>query len=836
MYCLPVKGPILPFRGIAPRPALILLLLLCGPAPVLGQEPLTLHGVVSDAESGRPLGTAAVRVVGSLGGTFTNMDGQYSIPVMPGPQTVIVTTRGYLPQTFEFEVDAGGQELDVALVPLRERERPEGFALFPALPGDTLPTDAFNFATPDSARIRHNQVGFSGLPRSAAGEFMLYLFDDIQLMAQADRIIDVDEGHFQWIGSVTDFNGIGRGTGVFVLRDEHMTGDIRLNGRFFKVLPVEGPLHVVIEVDLRKLPGGLPPVVPPVQEAEEAEGQEFWDLLDLPRFRDVPPWIRPFELRWFESFVRPIPCGDTWNMTSGPIPEVRVLALYTDEVGWTTGDFPAELELLALETNIALDSSRVRLHVTPAHVQQISVVDTAYADPRVLLENLHSPPPGTDYELVPDLRDMYHADVVVLFVTGIIGGGEANTMENVTLDFEDSAFAVVKHTSAAFSIFAHELGHVMGAQHPRDPGEAAPIYMLPYHYNHGYNAPDSSWNTLMGFAGSGRLSLYSNPELFKEGVALGLPSTDPKAADVHRALSNTAGVVSAFRLTPVWFVSSGGSSPWLERRVAEETVSELRFGDFDGDLEADAFKVDLEMNSWWWSRSASEPWKLLNQFGTSDPLVPISKLAFGNFDDDKTTDVFRVDEVENTWWWSKSGSGNWKVLKEFGPSDPVIPLRDLAFADFDGDSVTDVLRSDQVSGQWWVSFAGTGDWTELGEDEELRKLPVSDLAFGYFDEDKNADVFRADGQRWWYSSGGVGAWKVLRENARDGVQDLAFGDFDGDSVTDVLKTTGLYWFLSKKGSTSWTIVRRDCHRLSALAFGDFDGDGTIDMIRAGIRP
>jgi hypothetical protein len=846
MYPLPAGRSTFPFCAALLALATISPFSSLGTDPVSGQTAATsqpgvtlIRGVVSDAETGLPLGSVAVRVVGGVSGALTDLEGHYSLTVLPGPHTLVAALGGYLPETVEVDVPQRGQELDFALVSFASRDSAEGFVLLPVQPGDTVSTEALTFATPDSARIRHGQVTFVGLPRAEAGEFGLYLFQDVQGIARAERIIDVADGHFQWIGTVSNLDGTRRGTGVFILRDGTMTGDIRLGGRFFKILPYEGPLHIAVEIDLKRLPEGSPTVPQPPPGFPEVELPADWRLPNSLPFPGLPPGLPPnVPIRLRPSVVSRV-CGDSWNMSSGPLPEVRLLALYTCEVlppKVTVGNLFTELELLVLGTNIAMETSRVPLRVTLAGAELISIPDTCYSEARDHLEKLQHPPPGTDYERVSELRNRYHADVVVLLVKGIDSGGQANIMKNVTLAFEEYAFAVVKHMSDDGSSFAHELGHVFGAQHERDPGKVAKIYMQPYHYNHGYVVPNGTWYTIMALSSSGEgLNLFSNPELFKEGVALGLPSTHPDAADVHRALSNTAGVVSAFRLTPVWFVSSGASAPWLERRVAEETLSDLGFGDFDGDSESDALKVDLDTNSWWWSRSASEPWELLNQFATG-PSVPISDLAFGDFDGDGRTDVFRVDEVGKAWWWSKSGSGEWEVLKQFGNTDPVFSLEDLAFADVDGDGAADVVRSDTVQGQWWVSLGGSGDWKKLGAADVSRKLPVSELAFGYFDGDSKADVFMADGTDWWFSPGGVGPRKLLRNGATERVSDLAFGDFDGDTITDVLTTTGLFWLVSKGGSSSWAIVRRDCHRLGSLAFGDFDGDGTIDVFRAGIRP
>jgi hypothetical protein len=61
----------------------------------------------------------------------------------------------------------------------------------------------------------------------------------------------------------------------------------------------------------------------------------------------------------------------------------------------------------------------------------------------------------------------------------------------------------------------------------------------------------------------------------------------------------------------------------------------------------------------------------------------------------------------------------------------------LAFGDFNGDGRTDVFRT--TGTQWYVSYSGTTAWQQLN----TSGLFLSDVAFGDFTGDGKTDVFYA---------------------------------------------------------------------------------------------
>ncbi len=269
-------------------------------------------------------------------------------------------------------------------------------------------------------------------------------------------------------------------------------------------------------------------------------------------------------------------------------------------------------------------------------------------------------------------------------------------------------------------------------------------------------------------------------------------------------------------------------------------VSDLRFGDFDGDNRTDVFRA--YGSQWQFSSGGLGSWQNL----ATDSL-PLTDLRFSdpygdardNFKTnpyaDRRTDIFSVSFIggTNQWRFSAGGAGSWQNLS----ADP-LPLTDLRFGDFNGDGITDVFSLISMGGtnQWRYSPSGTGAWINLASDP----TPLHDLRFGDFDGDGRTDVFSVvpiDGAfQWRFSPGGTGAWVNLATDSTP-LHDLRFGDFDGDGRTDVfslLSIGGTYqWRYSSGGTGAWQNLASDPASLHELRFGDFDGDNRTDVFRVG---
>ncbi|HET6567891.1 MAG TPA: carboxypeptidase-like regulatory domain-containing protein, partial [Rhodothermales bacterium] len=101
------------------RPFLVLLLCFACSAPVRAQEPASVSGFVTDAQTGETLLLATVRLAGTGHAAATNSAGYYTVTgIEPGHYTLVATYVGY--SDFEQEIDLAPGEarrVEIAMQP-----------------------------------------------------------------------------------------------------------------------------------------------------------------------------------------------------------------------------------------------------------------------------------------------------------------------------------------------------------------------------------------------------------------------------------------------------------------------------------------------------------------------------------------------------------------------------------------------------------------------------------------------------------------------------------------------------------------------------------------------
>jgi hypothetical protein len=109
---------------------------------------------------------------------------------------------------------------------------------------------------------------------------------------------------------------------------------------------------------------------------------------------------------------------------------------------------------------------------------------------------------------------------------------------------------------------------------------------------------------------------------------------------------------------------------WKDVASSGTPLSNLQFGDFDGDGVTDVLAV--VDGRWQFSKSARETWSVLNDT-LNDSVVG---LKIANMDaDDNIDDIFKLerknrragsyDSTTLTWWRSKNGRDSWKEWKVY---------------------------------------------------------------------------------------------------------------------------------------------------------------------------
>ena len=227
--------------------------------------------------------------------------------------------------------------------------------------------------------------------------------------------------------------------------------------------------------------------------------------------------------------------------------EIDVLVVYTPSGRRSAGGHQGIrtlMELLVQETNQAYSDSDVRQRIRLVAATEVSYEFYDVASTHEALHHLTEEADGHMDE-VHQLRDLYAADLVLLYKTG--GGGVAWHL----VDPADPTAHRYGFSVSNWHVFAHELGHNMGLLHGRtnDAGN------LPHPYSHGYTFRHRGvqYSTIMDTAQG--LPRFSNPrQLFPNdlGVPLGVPGETPTSrpdgpADAARSLNETAATIANFR-------------------------------------------------------------------------------------------------------------------------------------------------------------------------------------------------------------------------------------------------------------------------------------------------
>ncbi len=226
---------------------------------------------------------------------------------------------------------------------------------------------------------------------------------------------------------------------------------------------------------------------------------------------------------------------------------IDILVVYTPQAVTHQGSqvaLEAKINAGLAELNLAASNSMVNTLYRIVHMTEVSYVQSGSMGTQ--LAELRVPDDGVLDE-VHTLRDLHKADIVMMVISsgnvcGIanIGVGPGNTPT------PENAFSVVSSNciEAPTSAFAHEIGHNMGIIHGF---EENPCTNGSSRFAKGFNAPDESFNTVMGVGVGPRVLQFSNPSIDFNGQPTGVVAGDEFAADSAMALELASAVVSKYR-------------------------------------------------------------------------------------------------------------------------------------------------------------------------------------------------------------------------------------------------------------------------------------------------
>jgi hypothetical protein len=321
-----------------------------------------------------------------------------------------------------------------------------------------------------------------------------------------------------------------------VITDGKIDGDIQLETGRYRIVPMEGGAHAVVELKPGAYPneGDIP--LPPL--ADGAQRKSNRSLRDGPRC-DAPP-----------------------RKELGPI---RILVLYTPAAKAQTSNIRAEIKLAIKQLNDAFSTTGGNFSIKAelADMRPVSYVEAdqteiegrQVAGMEIDLNRLSGEEPGY-FNTIPALRDQSKADLVHLLVgykeTNPCGIGWMPPLDQVGPDTKDWAFSVSERDCAINNYsFIHELGHNLGLNHDRYVAGEVPAT----DYNFGYVNLAKGTRTVMAYNDEclannidcQRYPLFSTPALKIKGAPIGKPFGETQGAYNVETLCRTAPIVANYR-------------------------------------------------------------------------------------------------------------------------------------------------------------------------------------------------------------------------------------------------------------------------------------------------
>jgi peptidyl-Asp metalloendopeptidase len=359
-------------------------------------------------------------------------------------------------------------------------------------------------------------------------QLRLAMADGLDLDVRRDSAHVNEDGTVVWTGNARASGSRSRAAGhhagseVILVRDgTDVAGTVRASGRLFRIEPLAGRGHALVEIDESAWPADHPAGALP--DAGTAPGASAGMLsLDAGASAGTPSFPRR------TPRVNPPPPAQT---------SIDAMVVMTDAAAAAVGNPQAFIQLAIAETNVGYRNSGVPITLRLAGWYTTSYVT---ADFNTDLDRFTGQADGFLDEFHAR-RDQIGADVNVLLIRDPAYQYCGLAWLNASAAH---AFSVTDHRCATGNYtFAHEIGHNQGAHH--DPDNSTNSY---FSYGHGYPQPTHGWRTIMAYACSGgqacpRINAWSTPQRYRDRVPMG----NRNRSDNARVLRETRSVVAGFR-------------------------------------------------------------------------------------------------------------------------------------------------------------------------------------------------------------------------------------------------------------------------------------------------
>ena len=255
--------------------------------------------------------------------------------------------------------------------------------------------------------------------------------------------------------------------------------------------------------------------------------------------------------------------------------EISVLVLYTPGVTvYHNGRDGAEAHIYSMiaSANQAFENSQATIRLKLAHAEEIEYYESI--EPQEDLDRLWYPNDGY-LDQVKELRLRHGADLVTLLrrERGAATSGRGYILTDAGGN-EEIAYSVVTTESAISGfLFAHEIGHNLGAGHQKEDQNA--LGLFDYSHAHSFEASGSRRTIMYSHFSSESIPYFSNPDISYESMPTGTLEEE-SGANNALTLSKTGKRIAAYRQDPL------DSFNLLDAKL--EAVIRQALGKFGGEL------------------------------------------------------------------------------------------------------------------------------------------------------------------------------------------------------------------------------------------------------------